>query len=44
MAAAVSTTLETGESVKVTALTVGRDEAGDEVARFHFTWSFKRKS
>ena len=44
MAAAVQKTLETGESVKVTALSVGTDEAGDEVARFNFTWSFKRKS
>ena len=44
MAAAVKQTLDTGEPVKVTALTIGRDEAGDEVARFHFTWSFKRKS
>jgi len=44
MAAAVAKTLETGESVKVTALSIGTDEQGSEVARFHFTWSFKRKT
>ena len=36
-------TLATGESVKVISETVGRNVAGDEVARFTFTWSFKRK-
>jgi len=36
-------TLATGESTKVTAETIGVNKAGDEVARFNFTWSFKRK-
>lgn len=43
MADAVVKTLADGEPVKVTTTTVGRNEAGDEVARFTFTWSFKRK-
>jgi len=43
MAAAVAKTLETGESVQVECTTVGTNQAGDEVASFTFTWSFKRK-
>jgi acyl-coenzyme A thioesterase PaaI-like protein len=43
-AAAVSKTLADGEPVTVTAESIGRNEAGLEVARFSFTWSFKRKS
>ena len=31
------------DTAAVTAKTVGRDRSGDEVARFYFTWSFKRR-
>jgi len=41
---AVGRTKETGEGETVTCLSVGTDEAGDEVARFRFTWSFKRRT
>ena len=40
---AVEETLETGESVEAQVTTVGRSEDGTEVARFKFTWSFKRR-
>ena len=43
MAAAVAQTLETGESVEVTCTSVGTNPEGLEVAKFSFTWSFKRK-
>lgn len=43
MTAAMLEALETGKPVKTTLETVGRNKAGDEVARFTFTWSFKRK-
>jgi len=33
-----------GDTVDVTAKTIGRDTNGDEVARFDFTWSFKLRS
>lgn len=42
--AAVAETLETGEAATVRAQTVGRMTDGTEVARFVFTWSFKRRS
>ena len=32
-----------GEGESATLLTIGTDEAGDEVARFKFTWSFKAR-
>jgi len=41
---AVAKTQETGEGEKVTCLSIGTDEAGDEVARFKLTWSFKQRS
>jgi hypothetical protein len=40
---AVKESLRTGEGVTVAAKTVGVDQAGDVVARFTFTWSFKAK-
>ena len=40
---AVEQTQKTGESVTATLSTVGRSEDGTEVARFKFTWSFKRR-
>lgn len=41
--AAVKETQATGEQVLVTVDTIGRAEDGTEVARFKFTWSFKRR-
>lgn len=40
----VAHTLETGEPVVVASETIGRNEAGDEIARFTVTWSMKRRS
>ena len=33
-----------GESVEINTTSIGRDEAGDVVAEFNFTWSMKAKS
>lgn len=41
---AVRQTLETGEGVVMQMRSVGRNEAGEEVAEFVFTWSVKGKS
>ena len=41
---AVRHTVQTGEGITVDAETVGRMADGTEVARFTFTWSFKRKA
>lgn len=41
---ALRQTLRTGEGVTVDARTVGRNLAGDEVARFTITWSLKRRA
>ncbi|MFK7969236.1 MAG: thioesterase, partial [Bacteroidia bacterium] len=41
--AAVAQTIKTGEPVTVTAESIGRNKAGDEIARFSITWSFKRR-
>ena len=43
MADAVIETLRTGESVTVKVPTVGTNREGQIVARFTFTWSFKKK-
>jgi hypothetical protein len=40
---AVAEALRTGEGVTARVLTIGRNEAGEEVARFHFTWTFKQR-
>ena len=40
---AMRETLRTGKAVQLDAVTVGTNEASAEVARFTFTWSFKRK-
>ncbi|HXH19465.1 MAG TPA: DUF4442 domain-containing protein [Chitinophagales bacterium] len=40
---AVERTIATGEAVVEKVLTTGRAEDGTEVARFIFTWSFKRR-
>ncbi|MBM3415537.1 MAG: DUF4442 domain-containing protein [Bacteroidetes bacterium] len=41
---AVEETIRTGASRSVRAKSVGTDKAGDVVAEFFITWSFKRKS
>lgn len=41
--AAVEEAQATGEQVLATVTTIGRAEDGTEVARFTFTWSFKRR-
>lgn len=41
--AAVKETQATGEQVLATVTTIGRAADGTEVARFKFTWSFKRR-
>jgi hypothetical protein len=43
LSAAVAHTLATGEAVTVRCESIGTNRAGDEVARFHFTWSVKKK-
>ena len=35
---------QVGDTISVTAKTIGRDTNGDEIARFEFTWSFKLRS
>lgn len=42
--AAVAKTCQTGEPVTAKVLTVGHMPDGTEVSRFHFTWSFKKRS
>ncbi|MEM8961899.1 MAG: DUF4442 domain-containing protein [Acidobacteriota bacterium] len=42
--AAVARTVETGEAATATVTTIGKMADGTEVARFSFTWSFKRRS
>lgn len=44
MNSVVQQAVETGEGVAVEAETVGRMADGTEIARFTFTWSFKRKA
>lgn len=41
---AVNTAIETGEAQIVQAISNGVNEAGDPVAEFHVTWSFKAKT
>lgn len=41
--AAISKLSQADDITTVTARTVGRDADGDEVATFHFTWSFRRR-
>ena len=40
---AVEHTVKTGEGVEVTAVSVGTNKAGEEVARFTVTWSLRAK-
>ena len=44
IAQAVAETRATGEGRTVLCTSTGRDEAGDEVATFRLTWSFKAKT
>ena len=41
---AVEKAVKTGEAVIIDAVTVGRDSVGNDVCRFTFTWSFKKRS
>lgn len=43
LAGAVAETIASGEPATARVETVGRMADGTEVARFHFTWSFKRR-
>ena len=43
IADAVEQTIATGEGVTIQCVSVGLNDANDEVARFIFTWSFKAK-
>ncbi len=36
--------LKPGETSQLTMLSIGKNKAGEEVARFFITWSFKRKN
>lgn len=42
--AAISMAKTTGEGVEIDAKSIGKDEAGDIVAEFVFTWSLKAKT
>jgi len=44
IANAIEQTIATGEGITLPCTSIGLNEAGDEVARFVFVWSFKRKS
>jgi hypothetical protein len=44
IAAAVAESRAAGEGRTVVCTSTGRDEAGDEVAIFRVTWSFRAKS
>jgi len=41
---AIESTIETGEAITLKAKSVGRNKAGEEVATFYITWSFKVRS
>lgn len=41
---AIDETIRTGEGTRVIATSTGYDEAGDQVAEFRITWSFKAKA
>ncbi len=40
---AIAQTIQTGEGVTIKATSIGTNKAGEEVARFYITWSFKAK-
>ncbi len=39
----VQKAIETGRRINVEATTIGTDEQGDEVSRFHYIWTFRAK-
>jgi hypothetical protein len=41
---AVVQALETGEAAVTTVKSIGKNEAGETVAEFEFTWSFKQRT
>ena len=43
IAHAIQQTISTGEGINVSCTSIGVDEQGDEVAKFVFVWSFRRK-
>ncbi|MBC7587725.1 MAG: DUF4442 domain-containing protein [Chitinophagaceae bacterium] len=43
IAHAIQQTISTGEGINVTCTSIGVDEQGDEVAKFVFVWSYRRK-
>lgn len=40
---AIQQTISTGEGINVSCTSIGVDEQGDEVAKFVFVWSYRRK-
>jgi hypothetical protein len=40
---AIAETIQTGEGITLICKSIGINEAGEAVATFHFTWSFKAK-
>lgn len=44
IASAVFAAIQSGEGQKITLVSVGIDESGDEVSRFEYEWSIKVKS
>lgn len=43
IASAIKETIQTGEGINVPCTSIGVNEQGEEVAKFVFVWSFKRK-
>ena len=44
MKEAIETSIQTGKGVSVQAISVGTNEAGERIAEFRVTWSFKARS
>ncbi len=44
IANAIEQTIATGEGITIHCTSIGKNEAGEDVAKFVFVWSFKRKS
>jgi primase-polymerase (primpol)-like protein len=40
---AIAETIQTGDGISLICKCIGINEAGEDVATFHFTWSFKAK-
>ncbi len=41
---AIEQSIETNEPQKITMISIGKDKSGDEVSRYEFTWSIKKRS